>query len=104
MKPHNRPSQRVFPGGVRIPEMNCTKSGAKIMPTTVRLQKSGDPGNTVHPKIKQNKSVGLTRLRRRLSKSFQRLSHESVFGTRLPFGPGTLGKIHGATCQSPRTQ
>jgi len=41
------------------------------------------------------------RLRRKLSKTFQRSNQESGFGTRRPPGSGTHGKIQSAICQSP---
>ena len=44
------------------------------------------------------------KLRRRLSKIFQRLKRESGFGPRPPAGNGTRGRLHPAICQSPRIQ
>src|SRR5208337_189526 len=44
------------------------------------------------------------RLRRKLSKTFQRLNQERGFGPRRPPGWGTRGNVHSAICQSPRIQ
>ena len=45
-----------------------------------------------------------TRLRRKLSKIFQRLIADSLFGPRRPPARGTLGKSQSTICQSPRIQ
>ena len=45
-----------------------------------------------------------TRLRRRLSKIFQRERPESGLFWRRPLRPGTRGSNHLAICQSPRIQ
>ena len=48
--------------------------------------------------------TGSTRLRRRLSRIFQREIVLMGFATSLPDSSGTRPKSHGAICQSPRTQ
>ena len=61
--------------------------GITRIPTTDSVQNQGD-GRTVQPSSSSSVNAGGTRLRRRLSKSFQRDSAESGFFAAPPVGPG----------------
>ena len=51
---------------------NHLKSGSASTPTAMSVQSQGEPGRIVQPKASITRSAGGTRLRRRLSRSFQR--------------------------------
>ena len=72
-------------------------------PMTVSVQNQRGPGSTVHPAISSASSVGATRLRRRLSRIFQRPMTGRVFRC-SPWRDGTNGNSHRRICQSPRIQ
>ena len=73
------------------------------MATTVKVQNQGLARQ--HQAI-SNKSVAAagTKLRRRLSKIFQRESAERGLRSERPAGPGTRGRSQRRICQSPRIQ
>ena len=60
--------------------------------------------STVQPSSNSAVSAAGTRLRRRLSKIFQRDSADSGLRSRRRSGPGTWRRSHPASCQSPRIQ
>ena len=69
----------------------------------IAVHAAGVPGRTVQPRRSTATVTGAIRLRRRLSRIFQR----DTSGRRLrcrPVGDGTKGKSHHRICQSPRTQ
>jgi hypothetical protein len=72
-----------------------------MIPTTTNVQnQAGD--RSIQPHRHSSVNAGGTRLRRRLSKSFQNDSPESGFFA-WPFPkPGTRGNNHPSSCQSPR--
>ena len=71
-------------------------------PTTIAVQTQRRPGSTIHPAMSSASSAGATRLRRRLSRIFQRPI--AVSGLRLrPRRDGTNGNSQNRICQSPRT-
>ena len=79
------------------------------MPITAKVQNQG-VANTVQPSTNSSVSAAGTRLRRKLSKIFQRDSAESGFCWRRAPPPAlgsaqltsTRGSNHWAICQSPR--
>ena len=74
-----------------------------ITPRAIAVHAAGRPGHTVQPATRKASSAGGTRLRRRLSRIFQRL----ISGSRLramPCASGTNGNNQSRICQSPRTQ
>ena len=73
------------------------------MPSTARVQNPADE-NTVQPSSRSSVIATGTRLRRRLSNSFQRDSAESGLLRVRPSGPGAHGSSQPASCQSPRIQ
>mgnify|MGYP000317242711 CR=1 FL=1 len=77
--------------------------GIKRMASTARVQNQADE-NIVQPSTNNSVKAAGTRLRRRLSNSFQRDSAESGLFRRRPSGPGTRGSSQPAICQSPRIQ
>ena len=68
------------------------------------VQSAGDPGMNVQAPASSRTSAGGTRLRRRLSRIFQRAIAGRVLGIDRPLPSATSGQIHRAICQSPRTQ
>src|SRR3982075_2252387 len=70
--------------------------------TMNRVQRSGEPGKTVHAARSHKNIDGATRLRRKLSRIFQREIIGSVLRTLRRFASGTVGKIKCKICQSPR--
>ena len=64
------------------------------------------PALKIQLKSKSARAIGDRRLRRRLSRIFQRLIKVSAIRQTLLFRPAwnPLGKIHEAICQSPRIQ
>ena len=68
------------------------------------VQNVAVPGRMVHPVTSRMTSAGGKRLRRRLSRIFQREIDGSVFRRRRPDASGTVRHSHRAICQSPRTQ
>ena len=72
-------------------------------PIAAIVQNQRAPGSTVHPATSKSSSVGDTRLRRRLSKIFQRPMSGTGFRLR-PRCDGTNGNSQKRICQSPRTQ
>jgi hypothetical protein len=90
----------------RGPPTKRTSGGSSGKPSTAsaaRVQPSGEPGSQVHAEASNATSPGATRLRRRLSKIFQRLMSGSRLRSR-PCRVGTTGSSHDRICQSPRTQ
>jgi len=78
-------------------------AGSAIGARAIAVHATGDPGRTVQPRSRSATVAGAIRLRRRLSRIFQR----EMSGRRLRCGPvfdGTNGKSHHRICQSPRTQ
>ena len=73
------------------------------MARAAAVQSQGEPGKTVQPRIKSTRAMAGTRLRRRLSRSFQRSRSGSGF-VRHRLAVGTRRPSQGKSCQSPRTQ
>jgi hypothetical protein len=71
---------------------------------TAANQRAGWPGTHVHTASSSATVAGGTRLRRRLSKIFQREMSGSRLRSRRPERVGTSGKSQRRICQSPRTQ
>ena len=78
-----------------------TIHGAAIAPRTSAVQRIGEPGSTVQPATRNTTCAISLRLRRRLSKIFQRESRLRRLRSN-PSGPGTLRVSHCSNCQSPR--
>src|SRR6267154_1183184 len=75
--------------------------------TTARVasvQYNALPGNSSQPQSSITNVAVSVRLRRRLSKIFQREMMDSGLGTILPKKLGTFGSSQNTICQSPRTQ
>ena len=104
---HNGRS-RSNEGAAGQPTRNPSAMPAKIeapgVRTPIPVQKSAGPGSHIHPAIRSARIDGASRLRRRLSRIFQRLSVEKSLGIVLPFSAGTRGMSQGKSCQSPRIQ
>ena len=78
-------------------------AGSKTMPSSASDHSQGC-GNKAQLSNKSDSKAGELKLRRRLSKIFQRDKLESGLCSLFPFGPGTPGNIQSAICQSPRIQ
>ena len=68
---------------------NWNHGGTNRIAIVTSVQYSGLPGSTVHPRTNSRKIPGSTRLRRRLSRIFQRDRNEIGLGTRRPASSGT---------------
>ena len=80
-----------FPrGGRSTTRSSETMCGAAIAPSASRVQRNGSPGSTSQPASRKSSQAGSTRLRRRLSRIFQRESSDSRLGSG-PSGPGHPG-------------
>ncbi len=80
-----------------------SSSGISAAASATSVQIHAGAGSTVQASSSAASVAGAIRLRRRLSKSFQR----EMSGSRLRSSPpriGTTGKSHHSSCQSPRTQ
>jgi len=73
------------------------------MPSTTTVQNAADE-NTVQPSNSSSVRAAGTKLRRRLSNSFQRDRADIRFLRYLPSTPGAQGSNQTASCQSPRIQ
>ena len=71
------------------------------MAATPAVASGAAPAMAQPPRRMIRRAIG-TRLRRRLSRTFQRDSHERELATLRPPGPGTERANHPAICQSPR--
>ena len=80
-----------------------TSTGTKISSSRNAVHQRGS-GSTVQPSTNNANSAGATRLRRRLSKIFQRDSGVIGFASPPPPGRGTRNQSQRAICQSPRIQ
>src|SRR3981081_4101803 len=69
-----------------------------------RVHKTGLRLCASQPNSRSRKVAGSTRLRRKLSRIFQREPREIGLATWAPDSSGTYEKIHPAICQSPRSQ
>ena len=67
------------------------------------VQMSGEPGITVQLATSNASEAGANKLRRKLSKIFQRSILLRSLAA-LPDARGTFGNSQGNNCQSPRTQ
>ena len=74
-----------------------------MMPIAATVQNPAD-GNTAQPSSSSRVIAAAIRLRRRLSRIFQRESSESGFFCRRALGMGISGNNQRAICQSPRIQ
>jgi hypothetical protein len=83
--------------------VRCPTIGKAIVDSAISVQANGGPGRIVQPAVSRATTAGGSKLRRRLSNSFQRPSAGTSLG-RDPVAAGTLGSSHGKSCQSPRTQ
>ena len=85
------------------PRERPAAAATRATPITAIVQNQREPGSTVQPATSSASSVGATRLRRRLSRIFQRPMSGS--GLRLrPRRDGTNGNSQNRICQSPRIQ
>ena len=82
----------------------CAKEWKSSSIETTRVAIHPIKGEVSHATTSSPRLVAGTRLRRKLSRIFQRLKQESWFGRRPPPAWGTRGKIQSAICQSPRIQ
>ncbi len=71
--------------------------------SAIAIQNQCGPGSTVQPATSIARSRGVTRLRRRLSRIFQRPMSGSEFRL-MPWRDGTNGNSQKRICQSPRIQ
>src|ERR1700676_4841987 len=71
---------------------------------TSRVQIHAGQMGIIHDSTNNSTKAGGTRLRRRLSRIFQRDNADSEFLMRPPNGLGVQGDAHIAICQSPRIQ
>ena len=90
-------------GFFRTSMRELIKEGISTMPKSDAVQNQGD-GSAVQPSSASSVNAGDTRLRRRLSRIFQRDSGLSGFFRERALGPGTPGSSHRRSCQSPRIQ
>ena len=79
------------------------KKGISTMETTQTVWTKGDD-DTIQPSRRRRSNAIGARLRRRMSKIFQRDKMESGFFRRTLSVPGTSGRNHRRICQSPRIQ
>ena len=77
-------------------------TGATRSASTPTVHHTGEPGSHVQPDTSKTRAAGLVRLRRRLSKIFQRSILDSAFCVERS-RVGTCGNNHRTSCQSPRT-
>ena len=91
---------RTLPSSVPITSCNSGSAGTA---SAASVQSQGEPGRTVQPRASSKTRAGGTRLRRRLSRIFQRSMVGKGFGA-CPPAVGTRRPIQGRICQSPRTQ
>src|SRR6185369_7084764 len=94
---HGRPR-----GCISKPVVTCKYTGNAITRNTKRLHNSADPGTNAHEKTSHRNKEGALRLRRRLSRIFQRAINGSRFRTLRPSPLGTVGNSQRTICQSPR--
>ena len=85
------------------PKPNSTHAGTKRIQIAARVHRKGW-SVTNQPNKNSAKVAGSTRLRRRLSRIFQRETREIGLGTRAPDSSGTRSVSHSTICQSPRSQ
>src|SRR5437763_4891746 len=97
--------QNLVPGGGgwNNSSRKAFRTGHNIRAAISPLQSIG-VGVKYQPAKRRATVVGGTRLRRRLSKIFQRLKAESGLGSILPPPTGTQDLSQSMICQSPRIQ
>src|SRR6188472_3152022 len=97
--------QNLVPGGGgwNNKARKAFKTGHNIRAAMIALHRIG-AGVQNQPIRRRAMVAGGTRLRRRLSKIFQRLKTESGLGSILPPPTGTQDLSQSIICQSPRTQ
>src|SRR6185503_19432145 len=97
--------QNLVPGGGgwNNKARNALTTGHSISPAIIVLHRIGT-GVQNQPTTRSAMIAGGTRLRRRLSKIFQRLNTESGLGSVLPPPTGTQDLSQSMICQSPRIQ
>ncbi len=83
--------------------MAGTSSGSSSNDSNHRVQFNAC-GSSIQPTTSSAVAAAGTRLRRRLSTSLPRDSHDRGLGSRAPRSRGTHGSNHGNSCQSPRIQ
>src|SRR5262249_16616476 len=83
---------------------NWQHAGMNRMQTVAIVHRAAVWPDISHPNTSSRKVEGSTRLRRKLSKIFQREITEIGFFTRAPDSSGTRGSSHSAICQSPLNQ
>ena len=83
---------------------SCVYAGNVMTISASVVHSAGDPGRTVHAATSSTTSDGGIRLRRRLSRIFQR----EIAGSRLAHDAPLVSRHRGQSqrtiCQSPRTQ
>ncbi len=79
-------------------------TGVAEISTPTAVQATGEPGKRHQAPRKNSSMAGAYRLRRMLSRIFQRSRADSRLGTRVPSAAGTRLPSQGSNCQSPRIQ
>ena len=103
--PPDRPdARRGLAGLVRNGVRPARRAGRTATANASRVHDQAGTGASSHPAASSRTSVGACRLRRRLSRIFQRSRSPSGFGPRAPPASGTRRRTQAAICQSPRTQ